>query len=131
MNHMAVHRAERSNTLMPSLTVDPDIMSDAEDEDDALEEEQCATDDLFNDEGVRKKLELLAQMVGVDSSESEAGVLLAAVVRVIKDLKESLFFSLDFSASKELEHPHPTRNHPTDPFYSIDNLTVAFKAVND
>lgn len=91
---MAVHRAERSNTLMPSLTVDPDIMSDADDEDDALEEEQCA-DDLFNDEGVRKKLELLAQMVGVDSSESEAGVLLAAVVRVIKDLKESLFFSLE------------------------------------
>lgn len=91
---MAVHRAERSNTLMPSLTVDPDIMSDADDEDDALEEEQCA-DDLFNDEGVRKKLELLAQMVGVDSSESEAGVLLAAVVSVIKDLKESLFFSLE------------------------------------
>ncbi|CAB4318780.1 unnamed protein product [Prunus armeniaca] len=99
---MAVHRAERSNTLMQSSTVDPDIMSDAEDEDedDALEEEeeeeeeQCA-DDLFNDEGVRKKLELLAQMVGVDSSESEAGVLLAAVVRVFKDLKESLFFSLE------------------------------------
>ncbi|KAL6274632.1 hypothetical protein ACE6H2_025324 [Prunus campanulata] len=95
---MAVHRAERSNTLMQSLTVDPDIMSDAEDEANALEEEeeeeQCA-DDLFNDEGVRKKLELLAQMVGVDSSESEAGVLLAAVVRVIKDLKESLFFSLE------------------------------------
>ncbi|VVA23582.1 Hypothetical predicted protein [Prunus dulcis] len=81
---MAVHRPERSYTLMQSLTVDPDIMSDAEDEGDALEEEeeeeeeQCA-DDLFNDEGVRKKLELLAQMVGVDSSESEAGVLLAAV----------------------------------------------------
>lgn len=82
---MAVHRAERSNTLMQSLTVDPDIMPDELEEEEEEEEEQCA-DDLFNDEGVRKKLELLAQMVGVDSSESEAGVLLAAVVRVIKDL---------------------------------------------
>lgn len=95
---MAVHGAERSNTLMQSLSVDLDIMSDAEDEDNALEEEeeeeeeQCV-DDLFNDEGVRKKLELLAQMVGVDSSESEAGVLLAAVVRVIKDLKVTILQS--------------------------------------
>lgn len=101
---MAVHnaleraRAERSNTLMQSSNVDPDIMSDAEDRDDALEEEEeeePCVDDLFNDEGVTKKLEVLAQMVGVDSSESEAGVLLTAVGRVIKDLKESLFFSLE------------------------------------
>ncbi|KAL6274633.1 hypothetical protein ACE6H2_025325 [Prunus campanulata] len=41
------------------------------------------------------------------------------------------YYCNSFFISIELEHPQPTRNHPTDPFDSIDNLTVAFKAVYD
>ncbi|PQQ13069.1 hypothetical protein Pyn_11019 [Prunus yedoensis var. nudiflora] len=88
---MAVHGAERSNTPMQSLTVDPDIMGE-------------------------KEAQLLAQMVGVDSSESEAGQ-----CRFHPPIETA-------SSSARAGASTPTRNHPTDPFYSIDNLTVAFKA---
>ncbi|KAL4651920.1 hypothetical protein ACB092_01G195700 [Castanea dentata] len=81
-----------SSELSDILDDDSDLKSDAEsscclEEDivyDSWEDEQ-SINELVCEEGTIKRLELLAGMVGVDNTEPE--VVLAEVVRVLKDLE--------------------------------------------
>lgn len=95
--------SEQSVTLHED---DPELKSDADsgrlhrrqevnnvDDDDNhdvwLDQDERCIDELVVEAGTaRKKLELLAGMVGVDSSKEPAWVVLAEVVRVIKELKK-------------------------------------------
>lgn len=58
---------------------------------DSWEDEQTINE-LVCEEGTRRRLELLAGMVGIDNSEPE--VVLAEVVRVLKDLERLNGFQL-------------------------------------
>lgn len=80
-----------SSELLSIFDEDLDLKSDAKssycrlvDAVDVVDNEECI-DELFYHKGARKKLKLLAGMVGADNTES--GFVLAKVVTVLKDLK--------------------------------------------
>ena len=105
-NALERSRAERTNSIVletlsgghsselsDKLDEDYDLKSDAESScclqgkivDDPWEDDEQSVDELVFEEGTRKRLKLLAGMVGVESNEP--GVVLAEVVSVLKDLK--------------------------------------------
>ncbi|KAF5187180.1 hypothetical protein FRX31_023231 [Thalictrum thalictroides] len=54
--------------------------------DDLADNDECDVDDMLCDENVKKKLELLARMVGIDCSNNP-GIVLAEVVTILKELE--------------------------------------------
>lgn len=80
--------AERESSFSLTPIEEPSIESSSSSSSNAMdeeEEEEVSLDELFLDGETKKKIELLAAMVGVDTNEP--AIVLREVVRVLKVLK--------------------------------------------